>query len=187
MGIRMMGTTRGPNSEPPPLIPITRSSEYTIRALTHLARSGEGTFLLARNMAEELGIPAPFLGKCLQPLVACGILESQRGRGGGFRLLFPPHEVTLYQIVDAQEHLDRGRRCVLGQAECSDERGCPLHEYWKATSGDFLDLLQNTSLADLIAFGDKHPSCGYPLDVPASEPSHAGLENEGGGDRVPGA
>lgn len=159
------------------MIPITRSSEYTIRALTYLARSGEGTFLLARNMAEDLGIPAPFLGKCLQPLVACGILESQRGRGGGFRLLFPPDEVTLYQIVDAQEHLDRARRCVLGQAECTDERGCPLHDYWKATSNQFIDRLRTTSLADLIAFGDRNPASGYPLDVTVSETAESGSEN----------
>ena len=67
---------------PVDLIPIARSSEYAIRALTYLASwEGDG-YCLARRMAEDLGIPAPFLGKCLQPLVVRGLLASQRGRCG---------------------------------------------------------------------------------------------------------
>ncbi len=144
--------------------PISRSSEYAIRALTYLAMQGpDSGFVLAKQMAERLGIPAPFLGKTLQPLVARGILESQRGRRGGFRLAAPASEVTLYQIVDAIEHLDSVRQCFLGQAECSDERACPMHEYWKAASEKFEAQLTNTTLADVVRFCERRPNSRYPL------------------------
>lgn len=147
--------------------PISRSSEYAIRALTYLAMQGpEASFVLAKHMAEELGIPAPFLGKILQPLVARGLLESQRGRRGGFRLARPPVEVTLFQIVDAIEHLGSGRQCFLGQAECSDDRACPMHEYWKVASEQFDAQLSNTTLADLVRFCERSPQSGYPLPTP---------------------
>ena len=114
--------------------PITQSSEYAIRALTHLGRNYGDGFHLAHEMARELGMPAPFLTKILRPLVECGLLESQRGRNGGFRLAHPPAQVTLHQIVASQEPLGLPRRCFLGQSECSDDRACPMHDFWKRAS-----------------------------------------------------
>jgi Rrf2 family protein len=144
------------------VIPISRSSEYAIRALTHLAQREDHGYCLAREMAEVLTIPAPFLGKCLQPLVARGVLLSQRGRNGGFKLARPASEIPLYDIVDSQEHLGRARQCFLGQAECSDERACPMHDFWKHASNDFMSRLANTTLADLLRFCQARPESGYP-------------------------
>ncbi len=151
----------------PALIPISRSSEYAIRALTHLARREDDSYCLARTMATELDIPAPFLGKCLQPLVSRGLLASQRGRNGGFRLITSPESITLYEVVDTLEHLGRPRQCFLGQAECTDERACPMHEYWKKAAADFTSVLLTTTLADLVGFCEKNPESGYPAPLDA--------------------
>lgn len=145
------------------VIPISRSSEYAIRALTYLAQRGDDQgYCLAREMAEILGIPAPFLGKCLQPLVARGLLASQRGRNGGFRLALPASQIPIYDIVDSQEHLGRSRQCFLGQAECTDERACPMHDFWKEASNQFISRLANTTLADILRFCETKPESGYP-------------------------
>lgn len=144
------------------MLPINRSSEYAIRALTYLAQQKSDGFSLARDMARALDIPAPFLGKVLQPLVMRGMLQSQRGRNGGFRLALAPDEITLYEIVDSIEHLGRARQCFLGQAECTDERACPLHDYWKSTAMAFMGRLSSTTLADLLHFCELRPAGGYP-------------------------
>lgn len=142
---------------------LSRSSEYAIRALTFLAQQeGEG-FHLARDMARQLGIPAPFLGKVLQPLVARGILFSQRGRSGGFRLAQPPSKVTLLQIVDTQESLGKARQCILGQAVCTDEFACPLHAEWRSMADSFLARLNNTTLRGVVEFCIANPNCKYPV------------------------
>ncbi|MEQ1895080.1 MAG: Rrf2 family transcriptional regulator [Planctomycetota bacterium] len=146
------------------MLPISRSSEYAIRALTYLAQNREG-FRLAKDMADALGIPAPFLGKVLQPLVARGILHSQRGRNGGFKLALPPEEISLFHVVDSQEHLGQARQCFLGQAECTDERACPLHDYWKHASSAFTARMANTTLSDLLRFCADRPHSGYPLPL----------------------
>jgi len=148
------------------LQPISRSSEYAIRALTYLALKREEGFALAKDIAEALRIPAPYLGKVLQPLVTRGLLSSQRGRNGGFRLAHPPEQVSLYQVVDSQEQLGLLRQCFLGQAECTDERACPLHEFWKAASNSFVSRLGSTTLADLLRFSEESPSSDYPLPLP---------------------
>lgn len=142
--------------------PISQASEHAIRALTYLAqRQGEG-YQLIRDMAERTGVPGPFLAKVLQRLVAQGVLETQRGRGGGVKLAAPPGEVTMYQIVDSQEHLGGKTKCFLGQAECSDERACPVHDYWKQAKARHQEELLSTTLADLVAFCQERPSSGYP-------------------------
>lgn len=141
---------------------ISRSSEYAIRALTYLASQPPDSFHLAQDMARELGIPPAFLGKVLQPLVTAGILGSQRGRGGGFRLARKPAEVHLTDIIVTQENLDRSRQCVLGQGECSDAHACPLHSEWRSRTDSFLHHLETTTLADLLRYQRDHSNCSYP-------------------------
>ncbi len=143
--------------------PFTRSTEYAIRALTFLATEKDGgSYHLAREMADVLGIPAPFLGKILQPLVMRGILESQRGRNGGFRLCKQPEEVTLMDIADSQELVHENRQCFLGQSECTDERACPMHEYWKVAAENFQIRMNSTTLQSLVEFCEENLDSGYP-------------------------
>jgi Rrf2 family protein len=142
---------------------ISRSSEYAIRALTYMALQEADTFHLAQDMARELAIPPAFLGKVLQPLVTRGILASQRGRGGGFRLVRPADAVHLSEIIATQENLERSRQCVLGQGDCSDEHACPLHKDWRSRTDSFLEQLEHTSLADLLHYQRAHPDSRYPF------------------------
>ena len=131
---------------------LSRSSEYAIRALAYLAgntANGEGSWVLSRQIGEELGIPSPFLAKILQTLASEGILESQRGRKGGFRLARPADQTSLFEIVEPFDRLGQQRLCVLGQKTCSPEAACPLHETWHATLSAFEQALRDTSLADV--------------------------------------
>lgn len=157
---------------------ISRSSEYAIRALTYMAQQEFGTFHLAQDMARELAIPPAFLGKVLQPLVTRGILGSQRGRGGGFRLVKPAAEVFLAEIIATQENLERSRQCVLGQGDCSDAHACPLHKEWRSRTDSFLQQLERTSLADLLRYQRSHPESKYPFpcSTPAAEPARAAVK-----------
>lgn len=121
-------------------------------------------------MAEILSIPAPFLGKVLQPLVAHGILHSQRGRSGGFRLARPANQILLQEIVDTQERLDRARHCILGQSDCHDHDTCPLHDWWRETSEKLFSMLETMTLADMAHYPDAHPDCKYPLPMAMPPP-----------------
>lgn len=144
---------------------ISRSSEYAIRALTFLARTADSRHHLARDMAADLDIPAPFLGKVLQPLVSKGFLHSQRGRSGGFRLARDASEIYLAQIIEAEETLGDGNTCLLGQKVCDDAHACPMHDYWKKASGEFHSRLRTTTLQDLANHCDAHPECAYPMQA----------------------
>lgn len=149
---------------------LTRSSEYALRALTYLSLQEDRTrWVLARHIAAELGIPSPFLAKILQTLAGATILESQRGRRGGFRLNRNPERLSLLEIIEPFDRLESQRLCVLGQKVCSDETACPLHHTWKHSLNSFLHRLRTTTLADLR----DHPmAMGFPSRLePPSSPS----------------
>jgi Rrf2 family protein len=134
---------------------FSQTSEYAIRALSILARYSRDQFVLVGTLATTADLPHHYLSKILQNLVRMQILESRKGSKGGFRLARDPDEITLYEIVNAIENLGQTRRCLLGQAECDDERACPLHEFWVKQTGGYLDTLQRSSLGDLVRFDGK--------------------------------
>lgn len=134
---------------------FSQTSEYAIRALSILARYRRDQFVLVGTLATSADLPHHYLSKILQNLVRMQILESRKGSRGGFRLARDPDEITLYEIVNAIENLSHTRRCLLGQTECSDERACPLHEFWVKQTTNYMNTLQQTSLGDLVRLDGK--------------------------------
>lgn len=141
---------------------FSQTSEYAIRALSILARYPRDQFVLVGTLATSADLPHHYLSKILQNLVRMQVLESRKGSRGGFRLARDPDEITLYEIVNTIENLGQTRRCLLGQAECSDERACPLHEFWNGITSEYMKTLQQTSLGDLVRFDGKLKSTVLP-------------------------
>jgi len=89
----------------------SRSVEYAIRALAHLAAQPQGAKKMARQIADDEGLPAFFLAKTLQQLARKGLLRSVKGPTGGFGLNLPAGKICLLDIIavlDGTENIDRG-------------------------------------------------------------------------------
>ena len=149
---------------------LSRSSEYAVRALAFLATRKDRSWVLSRLIAEDLTIPPPFLAKILQTMATVGILSSQRGRGGGFRLQRDAATISLYEIVEPFDHLGHRTLCILGQKLCSEEHACPLHFAWKESRENFLAALRATSLADVARM---EFSGSFPWNLPPAGRSDA--------------
>lgn len=134
----------------------SRSAEYGIRALVHMAAIPPDEFAMARTIAADEEIPPQFLAKILQDLARVGLLKSTKGPGGGFRLARPATEVSLLSVVEAIDGADRLRRCIAGQPECTDQAVCGMHHSWKVLRSRIIDYLGGTSIADVAkALGEK--------------------------------
>ncbi len=134
---------------------LTQTSEYALRAMVYLARQAEGRFAGVKEIAAATGVPANYLAKILQQLARTGVLDSQKGFGGGFRPARKLAEINLLEVVDPLENITKFRQCVLGQRLCNDAVACPLHESWKRISGEYLGALTNTTLQDVADFRRK--------------------------------
>lgn len=146
---------------------FSQASEYALRALTELARFPAGDWVLTSQLAESLNIPVHYLAKVLQSLARRGLLESQRGRQGGFRLALPPEQITAYDVVRALDDVQSLEECVMGERECSDATACPLHALWKTIKQRFRHALETNTLKDLAAFQEKRPDS---VRLPAVKP-----------------
>jgi Rrf2 family protein len=124
---------------------------YALHAtLTIAEMAGEERPVRAIEIARTLSIPANYLAKILHALARAGVLVSERGRNGGFRLARSPSEIRLIEIVEGFDMLGSQRQCLLGRGACSEHDSCPVHREWLLASAPAYRFFETRTLADLM-------------------------------------
>lgn len=131
---------------------ISRTSEYALQAMIHLARHVDDWPIAGRKIAEETGIPRKYLAAILCDLVRVQVLESSPGARGGFRLARSAKEIRLSEVFAPFEPILANRRpCPFGQEVCSDDDPCAGHDQWKHVRETYGRFLEKNSIYD-VAF-----------------------------------
>lgn len=78
---------------------LTAKGKYGLKALVHLAQFPPGELALVADIASSNKIPKKFLDAILGDLRNAGIVQSRKGKGGGYRLARPPEEIKVGSIV----------------------------------------------------------------------------------------
>src|SRR3954464_8292177 len=104
---------------------ISQTAEYALRAVAALASSPEEP-MVTQRIGELTKVPVGYLSKVLQALGRAELVKATRGLHGAFTLARPPAEVTVYDVVQAVDPVQRIRMCPLGLA-AHGARLCPLH------------------------------------------------------------
>jgi Rrf2 family protein len=128
---------------------LSQTSRYALKALDYLAGNTSSEYKLVKEISGKLEIPQQYLSKILHALAREGLLQSQRGRSGGFRLKRPAREITLYEIIDPLDHLSRMGNCIMGDQPCNTDDQCALHGMWGEVRGQYLNFLRQTTLDKL--------------------------------------
>jgi Rrf2 family protein len=128
---------------------LGKRADYTVRAVLDLARhQGDGR-RKAREIAEEMAIPASYLPALLAELVRAGVVASTAGPGGGYALARPASEVTLLEVVEVADGPIGSRVCVLRGGPCRWEDACAVHEPWARAQQALRSSLAATTFAEL--------------------------------------
>ncbi|HMD45428.1 MAG TPA: Rrf2 family transcriptional regulator [Acidimicrobiales bacterium] len=130
---------------------IPAKVDYGIRALLSLAVAG--TPQTAENLAADQDLPPRFLGAILADLRRAGIVSSQRGAEGGYRLARPADEVSLAEVIRALDGPLAEVRGYRPEATHYDGAAKHLQEIWVAVRASLRDVLENVTVAD-VASGD---------------------------------
>ena len=133
---------------------FSKTTSYTISVLSFMA-DHEGGKYSAKKLNEELAIPWPYLRQLLTSLSKSGFIYSVQGRNGGFLLKKPAEEIFLAEIIDAVEGLNVFGTCIMGFQKCPFNHTCAMHEVWTDTRESILNVLKNTTLAQLKKSGNK--------------------------------
>jgi len=129
---------------------LSKSSTYAIRAVLYLAlHSNKEKKYSPKDVADTIGIPAPFLAKTLQLLTKRNLISSVRGRNGGFYLTKKNRKNNLMSIVESIDGLGKFKECLLGLSVCSDENPCPIHHKVSPFKKQLIDVLTYKTIDDL--------------------------------------
>jgi Rrf2 family protein len=148
---------------------LTRTGDYAVRAALCLAKGwGQDRFLKIREVAAAMDLPAGYTPHILRLLAAAGLAEARAGREGGYRLVRPPVEISLLDVVEAAEGRFTFERCILRGGPCHWEHACAAHAAWTAAIQACRGSLHATTLAALVLADrdlERHPQRPGPRDA----------------------
>ena len=146
---------------------LSQTVEYALRAIVHLAASSPDA-RTTDQIAEATHVPKAYLSKVLQSLVKAGLVHSQRGVGGGMTLVSSPDQVTILQVVNAVEPLQRILTCPLGLVT-HGKNLCPLHRRLDDAMAAVESAFASTRLSEVLASpGTSIPLCEFPPECQAA-------------------
>jgi Rrf2 family protein len=127
---------------------VTRRADLAVRAMVLLA---EGRQLKAAELAAGLGATPGFVPQVVGPLVKAGWVRSDPGPVGGYRLVAPPDQVTVLEIVEAVDGPTDSGRCVVADSPCGSEQPCALHGAWTQARNELMESLRAVTVVDVAA------------------------------------
>ena len=139
---------------------ISKKTKYALKALIYLAREYDRGPILISDLARDERIPKKFLELILLTLKNNGVLQSRRGKGGGYYLGKPPREISMGSVIRILDGPLAPVPCVSETAyarcqECADERTCGIRQVMKDVRDTMAGILDGTSLADLLEREEK--------------------------------
>jgi Rrf2 family protein len=153
---------------------LSQKSQYAVRAVFELAkRHGSGPVKAAR-VAEAQYIPVRFLENILNQLRQAGIIESVRGKEGGYRLSRPPRDISVGEVIRLIQGPVSEIECAVapeasggagrvaasaGGTSCPLRPGCVLLPMWMRAHKAMMDVYDGTSLQDLVEQEIKANEC----------------------------
>jgi Rrf2 family protein len=149
---------------------ISQKAKYALRALVALAKADDS--LMIGEIAARKKIPRKFLEQILLDLKRHGIVQSRRGRLGGYALLMPADRITYGQVLRIIDGpiaplpcLSRiaYRRC----ADCQNEESCEIRRVFARVAESAREVLDRTTVADSLS------SSFLDDDLPTSAPELA--------------
>ena len=140
---------------------LRRNTDYALRLAINLASQAGDEALSTRVLAEAEDVSYQLACKLMQKLHAAGVVASDMGPKGGFRLKRAPEEISLVEIIEAIQGPLRLNRCVLN-GTCPRQGSCPVRAKIGQLQEQMDDYLRNVTLAELVQGGKpgKAKRCG---------------------------
>lgn len=128
---------------------LSSTAQQAIHAVLYIAATGGEEAVRVDNVAQALDCPRNYLSKTLHGLVRAGVLSSERGPRGGFRLADRPGHLTLARIIAPFEPVGERRRLVGHRRRPNAPRGA-AHAEWTRLAERVDAFFTTTTVADLL-------------------------------------
>ncbi len=143
---------------------LNTKGRYAVMAMADIARHGSGGAVPLSLVAERQQLSLAYLEQIFQRLRRAGLVESARGRSGGYILARPASEIRVAEIMVAVEEATRMTRCFEGGGGCLGEERCLTHNLWHALGSHIAAFLASVSLQEVLdGIPDEKLARGTPL------------------------
>lgn len=136
---------------------ISQTAEYALRAIVYLAMN-TGNAFTTQQISLQTKVPPAYLSKVLQSLVRARLVQSQRGLGGGFVLTKEPEEISILQVLNAVDPIQRIKTCPLG-LNAHGTNLCALHKKLDDATAVIEKTFADTTIAEILS----RPTASVPL------------------------
>ncbi|MFN8208112.1 MAG: Rrf2 family transcriptional regulator [Bacteroidales bacterium] len=127
---------------------LSKTSEYALQVMSLMAQ--EPTRLYRTDdIYGELRIPYRYLRKLMTSLVKNGLIASEQGKYGGYRITRPLETISLMDILNACGENYLANQCFFGFGNCALKLKCMMHDKWISIRENTMQVLVDTSLADI--------------------------------------
>lgn len=131
------------------MLRLNRITDYAVVVLTQMANEPDKR-VTAPQLSDESNVPAPTVAKVLKALAKEGVLASQRGVNGGYRLARPAGDISMLEVIRALEGPISLTACVDGaEGDCNVELLCPVRGNWDRVNTAIRSALADVSLEDM--------------------------------------
>lgn len=132
------------------MLRLSKMADYAGAITVHMAAQPQSVHT-ATSLSAELALSKATVAKCLKTLARHGVLVSQRGVNGGYKLARAPRDISVAEIIVAMDGPVQMASCVGGhKGDCHIEHCCPMCGGWDNLNSDIYAMLQRKSVADMV-------------------------------------
>jgi len=128
---------------------ITRNTDYAVRALCCIAEKKEEVISTDR-FVKSLEMPRPFLRKILQTLTKEGLLNSSKGKDGGFSLAVSPEKITLIEVMKIFQGSIRLSEHKFKKSDCPHIKDCLLKKKIDEIEKEVIAKLKAITISSIL-------------------------------------
>lgn len=140
---------------------ISTRGRYALRVMIDLAEHETDEFISLNGIAQRQGISEKYLESIIRMLVKAKVLESLRGKGGGYRLKKAPDQYTAGSILRLTEDSLAPVSCLEEGADaCPKQERCRTLPLWQGLDKVIQEYLEGVTIADLMKPGTDEEGCG---------------------------
>jgi Rrf2 family transcriptional regulator, iron-sulfur cluster assembly transcription factor len=144
-------------------VELNTKGRYAVMAMADLAKcGGDGAAVPLSAIAERQNLSLAYLEQIFLRLRRAGLVESARGRAGGYVLARRAQDIAIAEIMTAVHEETRMTRCLDADAGCLGDQRCLTHGLWHALGGHIATFLASVSLQEVLD--------GIPADKLAVQP-----------------
>ena len=132
---------------------LTAKGRYSVTAVAALAARGADTCVSLRDLSDETGISLSYLEQLFAQLRRAGLVESVRGKSGGYRLARSSSQLTVGDIISAVDETVKAQGCTPDmKASCTGVGArCLTHNLWNALEDHIDSFFSSVTVADIVA------------------------------------